>query len=77
MTAMHLENRVFLAGNHISDEQRDEEQERAREKRRRNLKNFSEESLERSRGRRRENSNEELCKVEKNRARNKTLVYNG
>ena len=42
-------NRVFLAGNHISDEQRDKEQERAREKRRRNLGNLSEESLERSR----------------------------
>ena len=31
--ALHLATRVFVAGNHISDEQRDREQERAREKR--------------------------------------------
>ena len=40
MAALHLATRVFLAGNHISDEQRDKEQERAREMRRRNLRNF-------------------------------------
>ena len=34
--ALHLATRVFLAGNHISDEQRDKKQERARKKRRRN-----------------------------------------
>ena len=34
----------------ISDEQRDKEQERARENRRRNLRNLSEEIFERSRG---------------------------
>ena len=51
---------VFLAGNHITDEQRDKEQERAQEKRRLNLRNLSEKRLERSRGRRRrENFNEE------------------
>ena len=33
---------------YISDEQRDKEQERAREKRRRNLRNLSEESFEMS-----------------------------
>ena len=43
---LHLATRVFLAGNHISDEQRDKVQEGAREK---NLKNLSEESLERRR----------------------------
>ena len=40
--ALHLATRVFVAGNHISDEQRDREQERAREKRRRNLINLTE-----------------------------------
>ena len=50
MAAFHLATRVFLAGNHISDEQRDKEQERPRDKRRRNLGHLSEESLERSRG---------------------------
>ena len=34
---LHLLIRVFLAGNHISDEQRDKEQGRAREKRPQNL----------------------------------------
>ena len=43
---LHLATRVFLAGNHISDEQRDKVQEGAQEK---NLKNLSEESLERRR----------------------------
>ena len=57
--ALNLATRVFRGGNHISDEQRDKEQESAREKRRRNLRNLSEESLERSRGRRRkENFND-------------------
>ena len=51
---------------------------RAREKRRRNLRNLSEESLERSRGRRRrENLNEEHRKAERNRVRDTTLIYNG
>ena len=68
---MHLATRVFLAGNHISDGQRDKEQERAREKIRRNLRNLSEES----RGRRtRENFNEEHRKGERNRTRDKTLT---
>ena len=50
----------------------------AREKRRRNLRNLSEESLERNLGRRkRENFNEEHRKAEKNRARDKTLIFNG
>ena len=35
LAALHLATRIFLAGNHISDEQRDKEQERARKKRRR------------------------------------------
>ena len=49
-----LATHVFLAGNHISTEQRDEELDIAREKRRRrHLRNLSEEILERSRGRRR------------------------
>ena len=51
--ALHLGTRVFLAGNYISDVQRDKEQERAGETRRRNLRNLSKEILERSRGRRR------------------------
>ena len=54
-------------GNHISEEKRDKEQERAREKRQGNLRNLCEEILQRSRGRRRkENSNEnqgEICKL--------------
>ena len=50
---------IFPSANHISDEQWDKEQERVREKRRRNLRNFSAEILERSQGkRRRENFNE-------------------
>ena len=75
--ALHLATRVFLVGNHISVEQRDKERERAREKRRRNLRNLSEESLDRGRGRRRENFIEEYRKAERNRARDKTLIYNG
>ena len=51
VAALHLATHVFLAGNHVSDEQRDKEQQRAREKRR-NLRNLSEENPERSRGRR-------------------------
>ena len=31
---LHLANRLFLLGNHISDEQQDKEQERAQDKRR-------------------------------------------
>ena len=78
VAVLHLATRVFLAGNHISDEQRDKEQKRAREKRCRKLSNLSEESLERSRGmRRRENFNEEYRKTGRNRARDKTLIYNG
>ena len=50
MVAFHLATRVFLAGNRISDELRDKEQERPRERRRQNLGHLSEESLERSRG---------------------------
>ena len=46
MATLHLAIRAFLAGNHISDEQRDKEQERAREKRGRNLRNLSKEILE-------------------------------
>ena len=54
------------------------EQKRAREKRRRNLSNLSEEILERSRGRRRrENFNENQRKAKRNRPRAKTLIYNG
>ena len=34
VAAFHLATRVFLAGNHISDEQQNKEQERAREKKR-------------------------------------------
>ena len=69
VTALHLAARVFLAGNHFSDEQWDKEQERVREKRRRNLRDLSEEILERSHGRRtRENFNENQPKAEKNRA---------
>ena len=52
---------IFLSANHISDEQWDKEQERVREKRRRNLRNFSEEILERSQGR--ENFNENQRKA--------------
>ena len=60
MTALHLATRVFLAGNHFSDQQWDKEQKRAREKRRRILRNLREENFERSRGRRRrENFNDE------------------
>ena len=59
MAALHLASRVFLAGKHISDE-------RARENRPRNFRNLTEESLERSRGRRRrENFNEEHRKAER------------
>ena len=77
-SALHLATRAFLAGNHFSDEQRDKEQERAREKRRRNLRNLSEEILERSQGRRRrENFNENQGKAERTRARDKTLIYKG
>ena len=66
--AMHLASRVFPAGNHFNDDQRDKEQERAGEKRRRRL--------ERSRGRRRrEKFNEEHRKAERNRARDKTLHF--
>ena len=36
---LHLATHVFLVGNHISDEQRDKEQERAQEKMRQNLRN--------------------------------------
>ena len=64
MAMLHLATCVFLVGNHISDEQRDKEQERARVKRRQNLGNLSEESLNRSQGRRRrENFNKEHCKA--------------
>ena len=43
-----------------------------------NLKNLSEESLERRRGRRRrEKFNNNHRKAERNRARDKTLIYNG
>ena len=49
VAALHLATRVFLTGNHISDEEPDKEQERAREKRPRILRNLSEESLQRSR----------------------------
>ena len=45
VAALHLATRVFLARNPITNEQRDKEQERAREKRRRNLRNLSEEIL--------------------------------
>ena len=48
-----LATHVFLVGNHINTEQRDKELEIAREKRRRHLRNLSEENLERNRGRRR------------------------
>ena len=48
MAALHLTTRVFLAGNHIGDEEQDKEQESAREKRRRNLRNLREKVLERS-----------------------------
>ena len=78
VAALHLATRVFLAGNHISGEQRNKEQKRTREKKGRNLKNLSEESLGRSRGRRRgENFNEEHRTTEINTARDKTLIYNG
>ena len=78
VAALQLATRVFLAGNHISDEQRDKEQERSLEKRRRNLRNLSEDIFERSRGRRRrDNFDENHHKAERNRARDKTLIYNG
>ena len=78
VAALHLATRVYLAGNHISDEQRDKEQERLPEKRRLNLRNSSQEILERSRGRRRrENFNENQRKAERIAARDKTLTYNG
>ena len=60
MAALHLATRVFQAGNHIRDEQRDKEQKRAREKRQRNLRNLSEESRQSSRGRRRERNTKKL-----------------
>ena len=64
MAAVHLATSVFLAGNHISDEPWDKEQERAQEKRQQNFRNLSKEILERGRGRRRrENSNEEHHKL--------------
>ena len=50
-------------------------QESVPEKRRRNLRKLSEEGLERRR--RREHFNEEHRKAERNRARDKTLIYNG
>ena len=74
VAALQLATRVFLAGNHISDKQRDKEQERSLEKRRRNLRNLSEESRGR---RRRDNFDENHRKAERNRARDKTLIYNG
>ena len=59
-------------GQAFSDEQWD------REKRLRNLTNLTEEILERSRGRRRrENFNDNQRKAERNRARDKTPIYNG
>ena len=51
VVALHLATRVFLVRNHIGERQWDKE--RAREKRRRNLRSLSEEILEISRGRRR------------------------
>ena len=59
MAALHLVTCAFLAGNQISDEQRDKEQESQRKAKKperrgdKNLRNLSEESLERSRRRRR------------------------
>ena len=77
MAALHLATCIFLVGNHISDKQWDKEQERAREKRRRNLRILCEESLDRSqRRRRRKNFNEKHCEAERNRVRDKTLLYN-
>ena len=80
VTVLHLATRVFLAGNHISDEQRVKEQEsrrKAKEHERRGYK-MSEESLKRSRGRRRKKIlNENHRKAERNTARDKTLIYNG
>ena len=77
MAELHLATCVFLAGNHISEEQRDKEQERAREKRQQNLSNLSKENFERSRGRRRRKKiNQEHRKAERNSARDKTLIYN-
>ena len=77
VAALHLTTRVFLARNHISDEQRDKgrkvEEKRKRQKRRRNLRNLSDESLKTSRGRRIEYFNKELRKAERNGA----TVYNG
>ena len=68
-------NSIFVPGNHISDEKQDKEQERAQKKRRRNLINLI---LEGSQGRkRRKNFNENHHKADRNRARDKTLIYNG
>ena len=75
VAALHVATRIFLAGNYISDEQRDKEQERAREKRRRNLRIISQEILERSRGRRRrQDFNENERNAERNRAKDKRLI---
>ena len=54
VAALHLATCIFLVGNHNSDKQRDKEQERVREKRRLNLRNLSNKSLQRSRVRKRE-----------------------
>ena len=64
LAVLHLATRVFLAGNHVSDEQRNKEQEREREKRQRNSRKLNEESLVGSRRRRRENLNEEHRKAD-------------
>ena len=71
--ALRLATRVFLVGNHISDEQ----QERAREKRRRNLRNLSKKSSRESEeGEEKKISmkpNVKLREIE----RGKTLIYDG
>ena len=81
MAALHLATRVFLVGNHISDEQRDNEQEsrrKAKEHETRGtkiLRNLREESLEGRQGRRRtENFNENHRKAERNSARQNTYL---
>ena len=67
----------FSGRKSCSDEQRDKEQERARDKRQQNLRNLSEEILEKSQGRRRrENSNANQRKAKRNRARDERLIYN-
>ena len=74
MAALHVAIRIFLARNHISDEQWDKERkvvEKRKSMRQQNWRNLSQGR------RRRENFNEKHHKAESNRAREETLIYNG